>query len=153
MWKKYNECAFSSFLATFSLYIKRRDISEDKMDIDQLKKQTKLLIELNQTALKAYQKARETNEAGEFFQDVKPFADHVKKVCDEWLPQAMSWVEKTQPKHLHPIQLKNVSENIQMVSVRAFYPETSLKKFNGHIQSVDYVLNRLLDELVQIEDK
>ncbi|MBB2481699.1 MULTISPECIES: YppE family protein [Heyndrickxia] len=122
------------------------------MDIEQLRKQTNLLIELNQAALKAYQKARETNEAGDFFKEVKPFADRVKMVCDEWLPQVVKWVERTRPKHIHPIQLKNVSENIQMVSVRAFYPETSLKKFKGHIQSVDYVLNRLLEELEITED-
>ncbi|PKR85870.1 YppE family protein [Heyndrickxia camelliae] len=117
------------------------------MDIEQLKKQTKLLIELNQFALQAYEKARETNEAGDFFKDVKPFADRVKTICDEWLPKAQSWLEITRPKHLHPIQLKTLTENIQMVSVRAFYPETSLKKFKGHIQSVDYVLNRVLDEI------
>jgi len=117
------------------------------MDIDQLKEKTKLLIELNQFALKTYQRARETKEAGDFFKDVKPFADRVKMVCDEWLPQAQGWLEMTRPKHLHPIQLKNLSENIQMVSVRAFYPETSLKKFKGHIQSVDYVLKRVLEEI------
>ncbi|MGV3465819.1 MAG: YppE family protein [Heyndrickxia sp.] len=117
------------------------------MDIDQLKKQTQSLIELNHFALKAYQKARETNESGDFFKDVKPFADRVKMLCDEWLPQAENWLEIRRPKHLHPIQLKTLSENIQMVSVRAFYPETSLKKFKGHIQSVDYVLKRLLDEI------
>ncbi|MBS4173237.1 YppE family protein [Bacillus sp. FJAT-49736] len=122
------------------------------MNIDLLKHKTRTLAELNQLALKTYQKVRETNVAGDFFQDVKPFADRVKALCDEWLPLAVQWVEETHPKHLHSIQLKNASENIQMVSVRAYYPETSLKKFNSHIQSVDFVLNRLLEVLDQAEE-
>ena len=121
------------------------------MDINTLKSHTKKLIEYNQFALESYQKVRETKEPGDFFQDVKPFADRVKLLCDEWLPLAVNWIEVVRPKHIHTIQLNNVYENIQMVSVRAFYPETSFKKFNSHIQSVDYVLKRFLEELESSE--
>ncbi len=107
---------------------------------------TNKLIELNDYAYHSYNQVREKGEQGDFYQDVKPFADQVRDACEQWLPLAIAWLNEVQPKHLHPIQLKNTSENLQMVSVKAFYPDSSLKKFKSHIQSVDYVLKRLLEE-------
>jgi hypothetical protein len=78
---------------------------------------------------------------------VKPFCDRVKAVCDEWLPLAGEWVDAHHPKHLHAIQLQHTAENLQMVSVRAFYPESSRKQMINHLHSVDYVLRRLEEEL------
>ncbi|NEY20550.1 YppE family protein [Bacillus ginsengihumi] len=105
------------------------------------------LIQENQFLLNTYMNVRESGMAKDFFQDVRPYCDELKAAIDEWLPLAVLWVETNQPKHLFAIQLKNTAENLQMVSVRAFYPETSLKRFKSHIQSIDYVLNRLKDEL------
>ncbi|GIN85703.1 hypothetical protein J6TS2_20890 [Heyndrickxia sporothermodurans] len=108
---------------------------------------TKKLIELNQFAFQTYNQGRESGKQGDFYKEVKPFVDQVKQYCETWLPIAINWVNKIQPKHLHSAQLKNTSENLQMVSVKAYFPDTSLKKFKSHIQSVDYVLKRLLDEM------
>ncbi|KYD09229.1 MULTISPECIES: YppE family protein [Heyndrickxia] len=116
---------------------------------DQLIELTKQLIALNEAAFQSYNSVRETGVQGDFYLEVKPFADRVKHMCDEWLPLATEWVETVQPKHLHSIQLKNTSENLQMVSVKAFFPDASLKKFKEHIRSVDYVLRRLLEELTK----
>ncbi|QQZ11061.1 YppE family protein [Heyndrickxia vini] len=116
---------------------------------DRLIELTKHLITLNEAAFHSYNSVRETGVQGDFFSEVKPFADEVKQMCDEWLPLATEWIKLVQPKHLHSIQLKNTSENLQMVSVKAFYPDASLKKFKEHVRSVDYVLNRLLDELMK----
>ncbi|MGE8204292.1 YppE family protein [Heyndrickxia sp. NPDC080065] len=108
---------------------------------------TKKLIERNQSALQSFNKVRETGKQGDFYLEVKPFADQVKRECEEWLPLAIEWVNRIKPKHLHSVQLENTCENLQMVSVRAFFPDSSLKKFKSHVQSVDYVLNRMLGEI------
>lgn len=123
------------------------------MSENQLVKLTKKLIELNQSAIHSYNHVRETKEQGDFFTDVKPFADQVKEQCERWLPLATKWVDQKQPKHLHAVQLKNTSENLQMVSVKAFYPDTSLKRFKSHVQSVDYVLKRFLEEVQNNSEK
>ncbi|MED1205036.1 YppE family protein [Heyndrickxia acidicola] len=108
---------------------------------------TEKLLACNDFAIETYQKAREQGNSSDFFADVKPFADRVQKLCKEWLPAAISWVDSVRPKHLHTIQLKNTAENIQMVSIRCFYAETSLKQFNSHTGSIRYVLTRFLEEV------
>ncbi len=105
------------------------------------------LIKLNQKALEIYKQHRATQEKGDFYKEVKPFADKVRDICERWEPAAIEWVQKNKPPYINAIQLHNTSENIQMVSIRAFFPESSLKRFMSHVQSVDYVLNQLLDEL------
>jgi hypothetical protein len=108
---------------------------------------TEQLLDCNDFAVETYQKARERGNSADFFKDVKPFADKVQQLCGEWLPESISWLESASPKHLHSIQLKNTAENIQMVSVRCFYAETSLKQFKSHTGSIRYVLSRLLEEM------
>ncbi|MBS4176599.1 YppE family protein [Lederbergia citrea] len=120
------------------------------METEELRQLTSKLLNYNQEAYNSFIQCRETGEKGDFYTEVKPFADNVKYCCDEWEPAASAWVIANKPKNLYPMQIKNTAENMQMVSVRAFFPETSLKKFNSHIQSIDFVLRHLLDEL---EDK
>lgn len=112
-----------------------------------LKNLTAQLYKFNNEAHETFLKHRETGEKGDFFQEVKPFADQVKVCCDEWEPLAVKWSVQEKPKNLHPMQIRNTAENIQMVSIRAFFPESSLKRFISHIQSVDFILRRMLEEL------
>nr|WP_249317057.1 YppE family protein [Bacillus sp. FJAT-50079] len=111
---------------------------------------TSQLYEYNQQASQHFQQGRETGVEGDFYKEVKPFADAVKECVVRWEPEAVKWLLKNKPKHIYPLQIKNTAENIQMVSVRAFFPSTSLKKMKDHIQSIEFVLKRMLDEL---EDK
>lgn len=117
------------------------------MDVNKLHQLSSELLKCNEDAYQHFHHARETNTPGDFFSQVKPFADQVKQLCDEWEPTAVEWVLRNKPKNVYPMQIRNTAENMQMVSVRAFFPETSLKKFNSHIQSIDFVLRRLLEEL------
>ncbi|MEK3886064.1 YppE family protein [Bacillus sp. FSL K6-3431] len=105
------------------------------------------LCNYNKEAFENYHNCRSTGIKGDFYSEVKPFADKVKECRDKWEPEAILWTIKNKPKNLYPLQIKNTGENIEMVSVRAFFPDSSLKKFNSHVQSIDYVLRRLLDEL------
>lgn len=108
---------------------------------------TLTLIQYNQDAISKNKVVRETKEKADFYKEVHPFVTEVREVCRKWEPLAIAWVEKHQPKYLHPIQLKNTAENIQLIAVQSFFPETSLKRFENYVRSVDYVLQRLLEEL------
>ena len=123
------------------------------MDNRKLYQLTADLLELNTEASESFKRCRETGEQGDFYSEVKPFADKVKELSELWEPAAAQWTIANKPRKLYPMQIKNTAENIQMVSVRAFFPKTSLSKFNSHIQSVDYVLNRLLDELDAVDSQ
>lgn len=105
------------------------------------------LSNYNKEAFAHFHDCRSTGRKADFYGEVKPFADQVKEYREQWEPKAIAWTIKNKPKNLYPLQIKNTAENIEMVAVRAFFAESSLKKFNSHVQSIDYVLNNLLDEL------
>ncbi|GER67887.1 hypothetical protein BpJC7_20500 [Weizmannia acidilactici] len=105
------------------------------------------LIEYTEQLSNIYHEVKETGEEKDFFSEVKPFCDRLKEVIDEWLPLAKVWVAENRPKHLFVLQLEHTAENLQMVSVRAFYPSSSRKMVLDHFQSVKYILARLQEEL------
>lgn len=117
------------------------------MEIHALRTLTAELLQYNDHATKRYSQCRETGEQGDFYKEVKPFADKVKDAVEKWEKEATDWIIQNKPKHLYPIQIKNTAENLQMVSVQAFYPKTSLSRFNHHVQSIDYILRALLEVL------
>jgi len=83
---------------------------------------------------------KNSGEKGDFFSQVKPFAEEVKEVVDHWKVEAESWIERNQPKNLHAIQIESAAEQMEMISVQAFFPETSRTRFINYLQSVRYVL-------------
>lgn len=115
--------------------------------MDELKNLSHKLYELNKQTKIIYTKCRETGIEGDFFNEVKPFADQVKEIVDQWQPLATEWTIYEKPKNIYPIQIKNTAENIQMTSLKAFYPKTSFKKFQDHYQSIDFILKNMIDQL------
>ena len=107
----------------------------------------KELVQLNQSLVTEINKIEaileETLEKGEqpdFFQQVKPFADKVHALTEQWKLSAMEWINQTKPKYLHGSQIESTAENIQQVTVQCFYPDTKKKRFYSMIQSIKYVL-------------
>lgn len=84
-----------------------------------------------------------SGEKGDFFTQVKPFADEVKEVVDRWKKESGSWIEENRPKNLHTSQIESAAEQMEMISVQAFFPETSRTRFINYLQSVRYVLTVL----------
>ncbi|MBM7584305.1 hypothetical protein JOC86_000842 [Bacillus pakistanensis] len=115
--------------------------------MSELKTLTEELLLLNKHLSDRYQLARETGEKGDFYKEVKPFADKVKEVSDLWEIKAKEWILEEQPKHIHFPQIIHTIENLELVSVQAFFPETSYKRFVSYIQSIDYVLHSVLEEI------
>ncbi|WP_456274270.1 YppE family protein [Bacillus sp. AK031] len=114
--------------------------------MNNLKQLTSDLLQLNEEILSTYKKTRERGEKGDFYQEVKPFADRTKELVDEWHQLALQWMKDSRPKNLHPSQIINTAENIEMISIQAFFPESSYKRFISHSQSVHYVLKTVLDQ-------
>jgi hypothetical protein len=112
-----------------------------------LEKLTEMMVSYNEIILNRFERARETGEKGDFYQEVKPFADEVSERTAEWRNEASAWLQKHPQRNLHPKQIDATAENIEMVCVQAFFPETSRKRFMGHVQSIEYVLQSLLDVL------
>ncbi len=116
-----------------------------------LRQMTDALLEMNEFMLLRFEEAKESNEEGDFYKEVKPFADRVMELARKWEEASIAWLEFSPQKNLHPKQITSTAENIQMVSVQAFFPKTSRKRFIGHIQSIEYVLRALKSALKQEE--
>ncbi|CAM3888784.1 YppE family protein [Mesobacillus zeae] len=122
-------------------------------NLHNLARQTLRLIEYTERAATRYEMAKETGESGDFFSEVKPFADLVKQEADSWKVSAVEWIINNQPKNIHSRQIEATAENIELVSVQAFFPETGRKRFMGYIQSIHYVLDSLLTAVNQFPQK
>jgi Bacterial domain of unknown function (DUF1798) len=108
---------------------------------------TEDLTVLVEEMMDEYKRRRETGEKGDFYKEVKPFADAVKERNDRWKELSLRWIETERPKNLHPPQVLNTYDNIEMLSVHCFFPESSYNRFISHHQSVRYVLGTILDSL------
>lgn len=108
---------------------------------------TEKLQMLTNTFFEQFQTTKTTGERGDFYKTVKPFADEVKVLNDKWKLLALKWVEETKPKYIHPLQIENCYEQIETLSIQAFYPETSKSRFLHYLQTVRYILTTILDEL------
>ncbi len=108
---------------------------------------TKQLMEITEEARLQYvnRTQLETYEV-DFYGEVKPFADRALAILKEWEPLAREWVMENKPKYLYPIQIKNTYENLEMVSVIAWQKDTGPKKFNERVQSIEYVLEKLIEQ-------
>ena len=122
----------------------------EEMDVErQLKVLTEQLLDYNQKIVAISRQAHERKREPDFFAEVKPFADQVKQLLDDWKQIAISWVKKAQPKHIHEIQIETVGENIEKISVEAFYPSVSERRIKQFCRSVEYTLSLVLERLEQ----
>ncbi len=111
---------------------------------EELLEMTNTLLKYRMFLLERFEQAKRTGEQGDFYEEVKPFADKVKGLTDEWRANALLWLIKYPQRHLHARQIDSTAENLEMVSISAFFPNTSKKKFLDHIQSIEFVLKSLI---------
>lgn len=90
-----------------------------------------------------YIEVKEIQKSGDFYSEVKPFADEVKLINDQWKRKAIDWIIKHRPKNIFVQQIEATHENIETISIQSFYRETSKTRFTNLLVSSQYVLNRL----------
>ncbi|MFK2824175.1 DUF1798 family protein [Bacillus sp. B190/17] len=113
-----------------------------------LQELTEELLNIVNDANERYHIARETKEKGDFYTEVKPFSDKARLLTEAWEKEITSCFQTTCFKHIHGPQVKAVVENIEMISVQAFFPETSYTRFRNYVESTLFVLKQLLKELI-----
>jgi hypothetical protein len=112
-----------------------------------LSNKTEELISLLEDAKEKF--ASRGEGAPDFFSEVKPFADKVRDVCDEWLPLAEKFAQRTRANYIHVSQLSAAAENLQSLSISALQPDMRERRFKDLSSSVEYVLHQLRDGLKQ----
>jgi hypothetical protein len=117
------------------------------MEYQELLRTTILLQEYNQELGTIFERVKETEEAEDFFMTVKPFADKVKDVLEQWESFVLIWIKKEKPKYFYQQQVENLKENITTVSVQAFFPKTGAKRFKELIRSNQYTLDSIIKRI------
>lgn len=105
---------------------------------------SKALLERLDCSLKRFEASKSQGIRGDFHTEVKPFADEVKGLSSEWREAAKSWILEKRPKNLHANQIDTAADYLEVISVQAFFPETSKKRFYDQHQSVEFILNSMI---------
>lgn len=108
---------------------------------------TNSLLKYRQIIVERFEQTKKTGEQGDFYEEVKPFADEVKQKIDTWRKDTLSWLTLNPQRHLHARQIDSTAENLEMVSISAFFPNTSKKKFLDHVQSIEFVLRGVVSAI------
>lgn len=115
--------------------------------LERLESLTGKLIEYNRQFNEIFEKTREKNADGDFFQEVKPFADGVKKTCDEWKAEAYRQAQFLKEAGIGHRQIESACEHIEKLSIQAFFVKTSRYTFVNSSRTVEYTLNALMGKL------
>jgi hypothetical protein len=105
---------------------------------------TEKLLNYNGLFMKYYQKGRETGIKYDFHEVIKPFANEVKEINDQWKRAMKKWLSETNYKHLHSKQVDTTAEHIEQLSIQSFFPETSKTRFLNANRTVEYFLIEIL---------
>jgi hypothetical protein len=108
---------------------------------------TEKLLFFNRTFLKNFQVARETGSNQDFQEVIKPFANEVKEVNDQWKDLMKRWLSERNYKHLHLKQIDTTFEHIEQLSIQSFFPKTSRARFLNSNRTVEFFLIEVLKEL------
>lgn len=105
---------------------------------------TEKLLKYNQLFLKYYQEGREQGIKYDFDQTIKPFANEVKEVNEQWKDIMKEWLKRASLKHIHLKQIDTTSEHIEKLSIQCFFPESSKTRFLNTNRTVEYFLSEIL---------
>ncbi|MGG1675179.1 YppE family protein [Neobacillus sp. NRS-1170] len=105
---------------------------------------TEKLLQYNRLFLKYYQEGREQGIKYDFHETIKPFADEVKIVNDQWKDAIKAWLKKGSHKHIHGKQIDTTSEHIAQLSIQCFFPESSRTRFLNTHRTIEYFLLEIL---------
>jgi len=83
----------------------------------------------------------------DFYGVVKPFADHVTKLLEEWQPLVMEWIKWKKPKYVFVPQILDTVDNLTIVSVTAFQKDTRRLRFLNTIHAIDHVLVAVVEQI------
>lgn len=107
---------------------------------------TEKLLTFNEELRLKFEESKSVGKEPDFYVEVKPYTDEVKKWNDEWFGIAKEWLAEIMPKHIHLNQIISTHDHLEQISVQAFFPSTSRKRFIDSNRAVEYVLKSILLE-------
>ncbi|MET0785698.1 MAG: DUF1798 family protein [Paenisporosarcina sp.] len=114
---------------------------------------TNLIYQESQLCLARHLQMREDDSTPDFFETVKPHADHWHLFLIQWREESRLWIEQNRPKYIRIQQIDAAIEAFNQYLVQSFYKETGKKRFAQSIQSTCYTLQAFMDAIEQIGEK
>ncbi|HET7628136.1 MAG TPA: YppE family protein [Bacillales bacterium] len=112
-----------------------------KKEMTRLLELTERLRQLNEQARKQFvERTRGEGYECDFYGEVKPFAEKVEQLADEWRSLVLRWIQEEKPDKLYPIQIHDTYDNLIAASVLVFQKDARRKRLLEMIKSIDYVL-------------
>ena len=108
---------------------------------------TSILIDECARCVERFWQMREEDRVPDFFQEVKPHADHIHALLQDWQQQADAWIKENRPKYMHQEQIASAVESMEQFVVQSFYKETSKKRFLDATHSTSYTIKNFYNLL------
>jgi hypothetical protein len=108
---------------------------------------TEKLLNFNRLFLQTYKIAREKGIEQDFQEVIKPFANEVKEINEQWKVEMRRWLKEETHKHLHLKQIDTTSEHIEQLSIQCFFLKTSRSRFLNANRTVEFFLLEVLKAL------
>src|SRR4051812_33674500 len=90
---------------------------------------TEKLLAYNSLFMKYYLEGRESGLKHDFHEVIKPFANEVKEINDQWKHAMKKWLSETDHKHLHLKQIDTTSEHITSCQFNPFFRKQAKRDF------------------------
>lgn len=114
---------------------------------EELEELTRRLLDIIEIGREQFEKSKITGIQGDFFLEVKPFADIVKGILDKWIDIVTKWILLEKPLFINEKQIQTTYEHIENISIQSYYPKTSRKLFISSYQSAQFVLQSILHHM------
>ncbi|ADU30182.1 YppE family protein [Evansella cellulosilytica] len=114
---------------------------------ERLKIITVKLQKMNKQALKNFEQYALNKTSADFQSEVKPFADEVNELANEWRSLATEFIYQAKPKYIQQTLIDNAHENMQIEAVTCFQGDTKRKRFMERNKSISFLLDGILSTL------
>ncbi|MFB4211403.1 DUF1798 family protein [Shouchella sp. JSM 1781072] len=117
--------------------------------MEKLKQLTTALLSLTKEAEAFYIDVVKQDKAYEvdFYGKVKPFADRVQPLAQEWASEVKPFLMQHYTKLVHISQVEQTVENLDVVAIKSFYPSSGMRRQRETFKSVRFVLENVLEEI------
>lgn len=108
---------------------------------------TENLLVICGECLARHSRMRELDAEPDFYNEVKPYTDHVHAMIDAWKDEVSVWIKTDRPLYVHPVQIDSLEDSMKQFVVQSFYQKTGKKRFVLSINSAEYTFKTILDAL------
>lgn len=115
--------------------------------MEDLRALTIKLFDYNRQCVSIFENARKKGTDGDFYMEVKPFADEVSATLNKWKEIASEHAAFLSREGISPKQIEMVNEHLDRLAIQAFYVKTSRYTFMNSSRTVEYTLQKILEKV------